>query len=217
MTLLLTTVNVLAQDQKDALCTWTTMSFDKSFGNEGKWSAGLMTEYRHKIHEGVSKTDQFFSRPRVSYKVLPWMKLQYQMDFASTSSGFNIRFIPEITVSHKAGDFSFAFRQRAMTTWKVEKATNSTILRSRAKVDYHVPQTPVSVHLAVEPYWCEFSKNSFNLFQKIRWDAGFDIKVVDGLVLRPEYVCQAYYNHDARYGRRTYDDHIVYMTFIIKL
>ena len=217
VTLLLTTVNVLAQDQKDALCTWTTMSFDKSFGNEGKWSAGLMTEYRHKIHEGVSKTDQFFARPRVSYKVLPWMKLQYQMDFASTSSGFNIRFIPEITVSHKAGDFSFAFRQRAMTTWKVEKGTNSTILRSRAKVDYHVPQTPVSVHLAVEPYWCEFSKNSFNLFQKIRWDAGFDIKVVDGLVLRPEYVCQAYYNHDARYGRRTYDDHIVYMTFIIKL
>ena len=123
--------------QEDAFCTWTNVSFDKSIG---KWSVGLMTEYRHKIHEGVSKTDQYFARPRVTYSALKWLKLGYQMDLAATSSGFNVRFLPEITFSKKVGDFSFAFRQRVQTTWKVEQGSNSTVLRSRGKVDSAFPR-----------------------------------------------------------------------------
>lgn len=200
--------------QEDAFCTWTTISFDKSIG---KWSVGLMSEYRHKFHEGESKTDQYFARPRVSYSPLKWLKLGYQVDLATTSSGFNLRFIPEITASKKVGDFSFAFRQRVLTTWKVELGTNSTVLRSRAKVDYRIPETPVSVHFAIEPYWAEFKQDGFAWLQKIRWYAGFDLKIIDGLTLRPEYLCQAYHNHKGLYDRRTYDDHIFYMTFAIKL
>ena len=154
---------IVSKAQDDALCLWTTVAFDKSFG---KWSVGLMSEYRHKIHEGASKTDQYFARPRVAYKALPWLTLRYQMDFASTSSGFNLRFIPEVTASHKVGDFSFTLRQRFMTTWKVKQGTNSTVLRSRAKVDYSIPQTPLSVHFAVEPYWCDFTNDSFAGFRK---------------------------------------------------
>ena len=214
---LLATVRVFAQDREDAICTWTTMAVDHSFGKDGRWTAGLMTEYRHKIHEGVSATDQFFARPRIAYKALSWLTVRYQMDFASTSSGFNLRFIPEVTLSHKVGDFSFAFRQRVMTTWKVEKGTNSTVLRSRAKVDYRIPQTPLSVHFAVEPYWCDFSKDSFSWFQKARWYAGVDIKLTESLTLKPEYVCQAYHNHKGIYDRRTYDDHVIYFTFAVKL
>ena len=200
--------------REDALCTWTTITFDKSFG---KWSAGVMSEYRHRIHEEVSQTDTYIARPRVAYKVLPWLTLRYQMDFASTSSGFMIDFIPEVSLQHKVGDFAFSFRQRTMTMWKVEKKTNSTVLRSRAKVDYSIPNTPLSVHFALEPYWCEFSKDKFAWFQKARWYAGFDIKLADGLVFRPEYVCQAYHNHSGRYDRRTYDDHVIYVTFAISL
>ena len=205
-------IGAFAQD--DAFCTWTNVSFDKSIG---KWSVGLMTEYRHKFHEGESATDQYFARPRVSYSALKWLKVGYQVDLAATSSGFNMRFIPEVTVSKKVGDFSFAFRQRVLTTWKVEQGTNSTVLRSRAKVDYRIPETPVSVHFAIEPYWAEFKQDSFAWFQKIRWYAGFDIKIIDGLTLRPEYLCQSYHNHKGLYDRRTYDDHIFYMTFAIKL
>lgn len=205
---------IVSKAQDDALCTWTTVAFDKSFG---KWSVGLMSEYRHKIHEGISKTDQYFARPRVAYKALPWLTVRYQMDFASTSSGFNLRFMPEVTLSHKIGDLSFAFRQRVMTTWKVEQGTNSTVLRTRAKVDYSIAQTPLSVHFAVEPYWCDFSSNSFAWFQKARWYAGFSIRLLDNLTLVPEYVCQAYHNHQGRYARRTYDDHVIYMTFLVKL
>lgn len=200
--------------QEDAFCTWTNVSFDKAIG---KWSVGLMTEYRHKIHEGVSKTDQYFARPRVTYSALKWLKLGYQMDLAATSSGFNVRFLPEITFSKKVGDFSFAFRQRVQTTWKVEQGSNSTVLRSRGKVDYRIPETPVSIHFAVEPYWADFKQDGFAWFQKVRWYAGFDIKIIDGLTLRPEYLCQSYHNHKGIYDRRTYDDHIFYMTFAIKL
>ena len=167
---------LLRQNEEDALCTWTTMTFDKSFG---KWSVGLMTEYRHKFHEGVSKTDQYFARPRVAYKALPWLTLRYQVDFASTSSGFNLCFNPEVTFTHKVGDFS----QRVMTTWKVEQGTNSTLLRTRAKVDYRIPETPLT----------------------------------DNLTLVPQYIYQAYHNRQGKYSRRTYDDHVIYMTFLIKL
>ena len=90
-------------------------------------------------------------------------------------------------------------------------------LRSRGKVDYRIPDTPLSVHFAIEPYWCEFSRDAFNMLQKIRWYAGFDIELTDEISIRPEYICHAYHNHAGRYARRTYDDHIIYMTFIIKL
>jgi hypothetical protein len=76
---------------------------------------------------------------------------------------------------------------------------------------------PLSVHFAIEPYWCEFSSDSFAWFQKARWYAGFNIRLLDNLTLVPEYVCQAYHNHHGLYARRTYDDHVIYMTFIVKL
>jgi hypothetical protein len=144
--------NVKAQDREDALMFWSTVTVKKSLGTENRWSVGVMSEYRHQIHEGVPDVSQYFVRPSVAYKVFPWMTIQYQMDFAATrSSGFNWRFIPEVTFSRKLGDFSLAFRQRVMTTWKVAAGTNSTVLRSRAKVDYHIPKTPLSVHFAAEP------------------------------------------------------------------
>lgn len=214
---LLATVSVLAQDREDTFCTWTTMAVDQSFGKDDRWTAGLMTEYRHKFHEGVSATDQFFARPRIAYKALPWLTVRYQMDFASTSSGFNLRFIPEVTLSRKVGDFSFAFRQRLMTSWKVEKGTVSSVLRSRAKVDYRIPHTPLSVNAAIEPYWCEFSKDDFAWFQKARWYAGLDIKLTQSLTLRPQYVCQSYHNRKGIYDRRAYDDHVFYFTVAVKL
>lgn len=206
------------EKEDDAMVFWSTTTITKSLGKENRWTVGIMSEYRHVIHDGVSGMNQYFVRPSFSYKALPWLKLQYQMDFAHVaSSGFNWRFIPEITFIHKAGDFSFTFRQRAMTTWKVEHGTNSTVLRSRGKVDYHIPKSPVTVHFAVEPYWCDFSRDSFDWFQKVRWYAGFNFKLTDNLTLTPQYVCQAYHNHKGLHDRRTYDDHVLYVTFTVKL
>ena len=204
--------------EKDAMMFWSTTTIKKSLGKEKRFSVGLMSEYRHSIRDGKSGMNQYFVRPSFSYKALPWLSLQYQMDFASTaSSGFNWRFIPEVTVSHKVGDFTLAFRQRAMTTWKVEHKTNSTVLRSRAKVGYQIPQTPLVLIWAVEPYWCSFSADDFSWFQKCRWYAGVDIKLTKNLTFSPHYNCQAYHNHKGRYDRRTYDDHVIYFTFTVKL
>lgn len=212
---------VASYAQEDVLAFWTTMTLNKSFGKENKWTAGVMHEYRHNIHEGVSQMSQFFVRPSISYKVKSWLKLQYQMDFAAyPSTGFQWRSIPEVTFSHKVSNFTFAYRQRVMTSFKFNAGTNSTLLRSRAKIDYKIPKTPLTTHFALEPYWCEFGsavKNGFNWFQKARWYAGFNIKVTDNITFIPQYVCQAYHNHKGRYDRRTYDDHIVYLTINVKL
>ena len=40
---LLATVSVFAQDREDAICTWTTMTVDHSFGKDGRWTVVLMT------------------------------------------------------------------------------------------------------------------------------------------------------------------------------
>lgn len=207
-----------AAQQKDAVVLWNTTTINKSFGQNNRFTVGLMSEYRHMFHEGRSGMSQYFVRPSFSYKAFPWLKLQYQMDFAATaSSGFNWRFIPEATVSHKTGDFTIALRQRVMTTWKVAAGTNSTVFRTRAKVDYSIRKTPLSINFAVEPYWCEFSKTDFAWFQKCRWYAGFNLKLTDHLILCPQYICQAYHNHKGHYNRRTYDDHVIYMTLLVRL
>jgi hypothetical protein len=210
-----------AQNQEDAIMIWSTTTIHKTFGKENNWTVGILSEYRHNFHEGVAKMSQYFVRPSVAYKVLPWMKLQYQMDFAAHGSkGFQWRFIPEITFSHKVGDFTFAYRQRAMTTWNVKGGTNSTVLRSRAKIDYRIPKSPVTAHFAFEPYWCDFGNavsNGFAWFQKARWYAGVNIKLAEHLYFMPQYICQAYHNHKGRYDRRTYDDHVIYITLSVKL
>ena len=206
-----------AQEQDDAFAVWNCVKMDKSLGKEKKWNVGIMTEYRHKMHEGVSKMDQYFVRPHVSYKVLPWLKLQYQMDFAATSSGFNWCFLPEVSMTHKVGDFTLAFRQRALTTWRVKVRTNSTVLRSRAKIEYRIPKTPLGVHVSTEPYWCDFAKDSFAWFQKLRTHAGVSFKIADDLTLTTEYGWMAYFNHNGQYDRRIYDDHVLYFTLAVKL
>ena len=215
--LIIPALTMSAQEQDDAFVIWNCVRMDKSLGKDKKWNVGLMTEYRHKFHEGVSKTDIYFVRPSVSYKVLPWLKLQYQMDFASTSSGFNWYFLPEVSLSHKVGDFTLAFRQRAQTSWKVKAGTNSTVLRSRAKVEYRIPDTPLGFHLSTEPYWCEFSKDSFAWFQKLRTHVGISIKLTDNLTFIPDYGWMAYFNHNGKHDRRTYDDHVLYLTLAVKL
>ena len=215
--LIIPALTMSAQEQDDAFVIWNCVRMDKSLGKDKKWNVGLMTEYRHKFHEGVSKTDIYFVRPSVSYKVLPWLKLQYQMDFTSTSSGFNWYFLPEVSLSHKAGDFTLAFRQRAQTSWKVKAGTNSTVLRSRAKVEYRIPDTPLGFHLSTEPYWCDFSKDSFAWFQKLRTHVGISIKLTDNLTFIPDYGWMAYFNHNGKHDRRTYDDHVLYLTLAVKL
>jgi hypothetical protein len=215
--LIVPALTTYAQEQDDAFAVWNCVKMDKSLGKDNKWNVGLVTEYRHKFHEGVSKMDMYFVRPHVSYKVLPWLKLQYQMDFISSSSGFNWCFLPEVTMSHKVGDFTLTFRQRALTTWKVKAGTNSTVLRSRAKVEYRIPDTPLGFHLSTEPYWCDFSKDSFAWFQKLRTHVGMTIRLTENLSLTPDYGWIAYFNHAGKHDRRTYDDHVLYLTLAVKL
>lgn len=206
--------------EEDAFGIWNNVTFRKSFGTESRWTAGFMAEYRHQFRAGESKTVQYFVRPSISYKVRPWLRVQYQFDAAFHSSGFQLRFMPEVMFSHKVGLFTFSLRQRILSNWRVEAGTNSTLLRTRARAECVIPKTPLMTFFAVEPYWCEFGsavENGFQAFQKVRWYAGLNIKVSDYFSIMPQYNCQAYFNHDGRHSRRRYDDHVAYLTFVIKL
>ena len=51
----------------------------------------------------------------------------------------------------------------------------------------------------------------------IKKSSGFDIKLTDCLTFSPHYNCQAYHNYRTIYNRRSYDDHVIYFTFTVKL
>ena len=62
----------------------------------------------------------------------------------------------------------------------------SPIMRNRFRVEYLIPKTPVSLHVAAEPYWLE------NL-TKARFYAGAAFQVHKNLSITTEYVRYEYY------------------------
>ena len=81
--LLLPSSALKAQEREDAFMIWSTINVSKSLEKNKKWTLGVISEYRHQMHEGVSRMNQYLVRPSVAYKVLPWLTLKYQMDFAA--------------------------------------------------------------------------------------------------------------------------------------
>ena len=60
-------------------------------------------------------------------------------------------------------------------------------MRNRFKVDYLIPNTPVTVHIAAEPYW-------FDRFIKTRYYLGADFKINGNLSLTADYIRYQHYD-----------------------
>ena len=139
----------------DAFATWTDIIVRKDFGK--KLHVGGLVEYCT-INKGAGlKHNEFTVRPIIGYNPLPWLRLQFQIDFLNSLYGdyaFYLRFIPDLTFHWSAGDFRFSLRNRIQMSQNITKGKySSTAVRNRFKVDYLIRDTPVKVHLAAEPYW----------------------------------------------------------------
>lgn len=189
----------ISAQQQDDLCLWQAVSMKKSLGKD--WSVGLRTE--HRAYDMVRTTNQYYIRPSVGYNILSWMNITLQADFAWSSSGFNIRCLPQVTFSHKAGGFDFSLRQRLQTTWKSSDDSCSHLFRTKAQVRYKIKGTPLTPLLAVEPYY-------MSELVRCRFYAGVGISITDNLYLLLQYVRQEQYT-------RTYDDNVMWLTFNVKL
>ena len=186
----------------DAFATWTDIIVRKDFD---KWHIGGLVEYCT-IDNGHGMTNnEFVFRPVVGYNPLPWLRFQFQVDFLySFYTGFYLRYIPDMTFHWKASDFRFSFRNRVQFAHHVKTGKVSPAIRNRFKVDYLIPDSPVCVHIAAEPYW-------YDRFIKTRYYTGLDFKINKQFSLTADYV--RYQHYDA--GKPHQD--VVYLTLYIRL
>lgn len=186
----------------DAFATWTDIIVRKDFD---KWHIGGLVEYCT-IDNGHGMTNnEFVFRPVVGYNPLPWLRFQFQVDFLySFYTGFYFRYIPDMTFHWKASDFRFSFRNRVQFAHHVNTGKVSPAIRNRFKVDYLIPDSPVCVHIAAEPYW-------YDRFIKTRYYTGLDFKINKQFSLTADYV--RYQHYDA--GKPHQD--VVYLTLYIRL
>lgn len=186
----------------DAFATWTDIIVRKDFD---KWHIGGLVEYCT-IDNGHGMTNnEFVFRPVVGYNPLPWLRFQFQVDFLySFYTGFYLRYIPDMTFHWKASDFRFSFRNRVQFAHHVKTGKVSPAIRNRFKVDYLIPDSPVCVHIAAEPYW-------YDRFIKTRYYTGLDFKISKQFSLTADYV--RYQHYDA--GKPHQD--VVYLTLYIRL
>ena len=170
---------------EDAFATWTDIIIRKDFSN---WHVGGLVEYCT-IDKGQGlKNNEMLIRPIAGYNPLPWLRFQLQVDFLySFYSGFYLRYIPDMTFHWKASDFRFSLRNRVQVSHQVKTGKISPAVRNRFKVDYLIPNSPVTVHIAAEPYW-------FDRFIKTRYYLGADFKINGNLSLTADYIRYQHYD-----------------------
>ena len=187
---------------EDAFATWTDIIVRKDFD---KWHVGGLLEYCT-IDNGQGMTNnEFVLRPIVGYNPLPWLRFQFQVDFLySFYTGFYFRYIPDMTFHWKASDFRFSFRNRVQFSHHVKTGKLSAAIRNRFKVDYLIPDSPVGVHVAAEPYWLD-------RFIKTRYYTGLDFKINKQLSLTADYVRYQHYDVGKPH------QNVVYLTLYVRL
>ena len=185
--------------QDNDLCFWNAISMKKDVAD--RWTIGLRTE--HRANHDMAATQQYYLRPMVEYEILPWMKATAQADFAWMSTGFNIRFQPQVVFSHKVNGFDLSLRQRLQATWKQPDNSWNFLFRTKAQVRYKIPQTPLSPLVAVEPYY-------MSEFVRTRYYFGVSVACTKSLSILLQYVYQDQY-------QRSYDDNVLWLTFNVKL
>lgn len=179
-------IPAIAQDTEsekpdDAFAIWTDYVVRKDIG---KWHVGGFVEYcTIDRHDGKGMVnDEVIIRPIVGYNPCKWLRFQMQMDFLySYTGGMYFRYLPDVTLHWKSGDFRFALRNRLQLSHKLSTGHLSPVMRTRLKVDYQVPDLPVSIHAAAEPYW-------LTSITKARYLAGADIQVHKYICLTADYI-----------------------------
>ena len=185
--------------QDTDLCFWNAISMKKSVAE--KWTVGVRAE--HRANNDASTTQQYYLRPMVDFKILPWMTATAQADFAWMSTGFNIRVMPQVVFTYKSNGFDLSLRQRLQATWKQPDNSWSFLFRTKAQARYKIPGTPIAPQIAVEPYYMEE-------FARTRYYAGVNVSVIKNLSILMEYVYQDHYN-------KSIVDNVLWLTFSVKL
>ena len=187
----------------DAFAIWTDFVVRKDIG---KWHVGGVFEYAS-IDQGEGmKHNELMLRPVVGYNPLSWLRLQMQVDFIySFFTGWTFRYLPDVIFAWKATDeLKFAFRTRLNLSHRISTGNFSPAVRSRLKMDYSIPKTPVGLHISAEPYW-------WDRFIKTRYIVGADFKINKHFTLTTDYMRYQHYDINKAH------QNVLYLTLNIRI
>ena len=163
----------------DDYCLWTAFSVRRMVSE--RWHMGARAELR--LHDHFSTVNQYYLRPFALYSIGKYLRAGLNVDLVGRSSGFSMRYIPELSLHWGDGDWRFMLRQWYMASytpaWGLSGggsaggsgagASSPTALwshtaRTKFQAIRRLPDTPLSLRCAIEPfYWDRFSKCRFFL------------------------------------------------------
>lgn len=186
------------KDETDDFCLWTAVSAKKNVGTH--WSVGAYAELR--LDKNCNRVNQYYFRPVLYYKFNNWLTAGAQIDFVGTPSGFQMRYIPEMTARYKVSSWSFSIRERYQATWKKQADSWSHVLRTKVTVNYRIPQTILILDSAVEPYYLRD-------IPKVRIYSGITVAVNDANSIQMQYLREQYFSRQS--------NNVLWVTYKIKL
>ena len=181
----------------DDFGVWNYISMRKQLN--AKWEMSMVSEAR--TIEWAP--NHFYMRPAVAFNASDNFQFKMQTDFACLKSGFNLRYLPEVTYRVKFGGFNFGLRERLMVTWVPSDDSYSAQFRTKATLSYTIPGTHVAPLVAVEPfYWDSLSR--------VRYHAGIKFRLGRQCSVTLQYMRQDYYTvHN--------DENIIWLMYSIDL
>ena len=166
--------------ESDFFGCWNSLTVAK------KWdrvSAMLYSEYRSKYD--LNTLDCWFVRPVVGYQMLPWLKGEAAYEYYVDPAGPRHRALFFLTESISEGRLSLALRQCYMYGYSVGTSRTSNTFRSRAKLQYAVPESCFRPYLMTETFaWAGW--------QKVRQYAGTQISLGEYGLLDLYYMYQSF-------------------------
>ena len=150
------------------------------------WSFGGSFYFEHD-NSHYKYFDNWYTRPTLGVKVLPWLKADVAYDFMKTSSDLRHKLLLDLTGTLKSGNFKVALRERYMHTW-IQGGGQGNELRSRLKVQYSIPDSRFTPYLALEVI-------SWKDWMKTRHYVGCHYDFTSWMQLEVYYL---YYTHNGR-------------------
>lgn len=129
--------------------------------------------------------DVFYTRLTTGYKFTKWLKNDVAWDWFKERKTHYHRFLYDLTGTLKEGNLTASIRERYVLTHHPSNHTQSSVLRSRLKTQYAIPDSRLKPYLAVEVF-------TWDKWEKTRYYVGTTVKCNDWLEFECYYLYYVY-------------------------
>ena len=150
-----------------------------------------------------NRIDPGRNREYLGYNWTSWLKTDVAYDFIKSPSTVHNRLLVSATATLKEGNFSFSLRERYLYDYKVAQRSGENVLRSKASINYHIKNTPLTPYVAIEMF-------TWDHWKKTRHYAGTHIKLDKHSTL--DFFYMYYTMSDKNFQR-----HLLGLGYILKL